>query len=200
MTKSAQELEQEITCAICHEHYQEPKIFPCCHYYCKECIANLARRYRPNQPFPCPDCREPTLLPDNDPDKLPTAFFLNRMKAVHSRMEKADGKVEALCEMCSGGGKSVAFCRQCTHFICESCVKAHKTIKMFSGHKVSTLEELKQGGAQTLQSEEAPPSKCSTHDEAKKLYCLRLQAPYLSRLHSDRSRWTQVRVCQEGCS
>ena len=169
--KSVQELEQEITCRICHDYYQEPKVFPCCHYYCKQCIANLASRYRPNQPFPCPDCREPTLLPHNDPDKLPTAFFINRMKALHSRMEKAEGRVEALCEMCSSGDKSVAFCRQCTQFICEDCVRTHRKLKVFAGHKLSTLEELKQGGAKAFHQEEALPPKCATHDEAKKMYC-----------------------------
>ena len=172
-TKTAQELEQEITYGICHDYYEEPKVFPCCHYYCKQCITNLASRYPPNQPFPCPDCREPTLLPDNDPDKLPTAFFINRMKVLHSRMEKASGRVEALCEMCSGGGKSVALCRQCVQFICSDCVKTHKKIKIFAGHKIATLEELKQGGtsARVLHFEEAPPPKCTTHDEAMKLYC-----------------------------
>ena len=169
--KSVLDLEQEITCGICHDYYQEPKVFPCCHYYCKQCIANLASRYRPNQPFPCPDCREPTLLPHNDPDKLPTAFFINRMKALHSRMEKAEGRVEALCEMCSSGDKSVAFCRQCTQFICEDCVRTHRKLKVFAGHKLSTLEELKQGGAKAFHQEEALPPKCTTHDEAKKLYC-----------------------------
>ena len=122
MSKSVLDLEQEIVCGICHDHYQEPKILPCCHYYCKECVLRLARRYRVNEPFPCPDCRADTVLPENNPDNLPTAFFINRMKELHSRMEKAHGKVEAFCESCSGG-KAVAFCRQCTHFICEECVK-----------------------------------------------------------------------------
>ena len=42
-TKGAvRDLEKEITCAICHEHYQEPKVLPCCHYYCKQCVYQLA--------------------------------------------------------------------------------------------------------------------------------------------------------------
>ena len=35
-------------------------------------------------------------------------------------MEKAQGKSEAVCEMCSGA-KAEAFCRQCTYFICSDC-------------------------------------------------------------------------------
>ena len=86
-------------------------------------------------------------------------------------MEKAEGRVEALCEMCSSGDKSVAFCRQCTQFICEDCVRTHRKLKVFAGHKLSTLEELKQGGAKAFHQEEALPPKCATHDEAKKLCC-----------------------------
>ncbi len=159
------DLEQEVTCGICHDHYQEPKLLPCCHYYCKQCILTLSSRYQPNQPFPCPDCREPTLLPDNNPDKLPTAFFINRMKALHSRMEKAHGKLEATCEMCPGG-KSTAFCRQCV------CEESHK-MRAFAGHAVSTLDELKQGGVkeEEVTFKNPPPPKCKDHGEPKKIYC-----------------------------
>ncbi|XP_064397529.1 E3 ubiquitin-protein ligase TRIM71-like [Halichondria panicea] len=164
------DLKQEVTCGICHDRYQEPKLLPCCHYYCKQCILTLSSRYRPNQPFPCPDCREPTLLPNNNPDRLPTAFFINRMKALHSRMEKAHGKLEATCEMCSGG-KATAFCRQCVNFICEDCVKSHKRLRVFAGHAISTLDELKQGGVKELTFESPPPPKCEDHEELKKIFC-----------------------------
>ncbi|XP_064397538.1 E3 ubiquitin-protein ligase TRIM71-like [Halichondria panicea] len=164
------DLEQEVTCGICHDRYQEPKLLPCCHYYCKQCILTLSSRYPPNQPFPCPDCREPTLLPDNNPDRLTTAFFINRMKALHSRMEKAHGKLETTCEMCPGG-KATAFCRQCVQFMCEKCVESHQRMKMFATHIVSTLEELKQGGVKELTFENPPPPKCEDHEEPKKIFC-----------------------------
>ena len=170
VSETVLELEQEVTCGICHDHYQEPKLLPCCHYYCKQCIISLSSRYQPNQPFPCPDCREPTLLPGNDPDRLPTAFFINRMKELHSRMEKAHGKLEALCEMCSHG-KATAFCRQCVNFICDECVKSHQRLRVFAGHVVSTLEELKQGGVKKLLVVDTPAQKCPDHDEPLKIFC-----------------------------
>ena len=170
VSETVVELEQEVTCAICHDHYQEPKLLPCCHYYCKQCILTLSSRYRPDQPFPCPDCREPTLLPGNNVDQLPTAFFINRMKELHSRMEKAHGKLEAPCEMCSGG-KATAFCRQCVCFICDKCVKSHKRMRAFARHVVSTLEELKQGGPRDLIVADAPPQKCADHEEPKRIFC-----------------------------
>ena len=168
--KGLEELEEEITCPVCQEHFREPKILPCLHYYCKECVRQLALRAGPNRPFACPECRSGTVLPQNDPDQLRTAFFVNRMKEVHAKMEKTQGKVEAVCEMCSRG-KAEAFCRQCTDFICNSCVGLHQTLKVFAGHKVVTLQELKEGGAKEIPLKEAPPSMCKDHDEQLKIYC-----------------------------
>jgi len=168
--KGLEELEEEITCPVCQDHFREPKILPCLHYYCKECVRQLALRAGPNRPFACPECRNGTVLPQNDPDQLRTAFFVNRIKELHAKMEKTQGKVEALCEMCSRA-KAEAFCLQCTDFICNNCVGLHKTLKVFAGHKVVTLQELKEGGAKEIPLKEAPPSVCKDHDEQLKIYC-----------------------------
>ena len=39
------------------------------------------------------------------------------------------------------------------------------------GHKVVTLQELKEGGAKTIPLKEAPPSMCKEHEEPLKIYC-----------------------------
>ena len=168
--KGVEDLEKEITCPVCQDHFQEPKILPCCHVYCKGCVQRLAWRAGANQPFACPECRSDTFLPgQNDPDQLTTAFFVNRLIELHSKMEKAHGKVEALCELCARN-KASSFCRQCAEFICDKCTEAHHRMKMFAGHKVATLEELKEGGAK-IPVKQAPPPKCQIHDEQKKIYC-----------------------------
>ena len=163
-------LEDEITCPVCQEHFRDPKILPCLHYYCKECVRQLALRAGYNRPFACPECRRETVLAQNDPDQLPTAFFVNRMKELRTKMEKAQGKMQALCEMCSRG-KAEAFCRQCTDFICSDCVRSHRILKVFAGHKVVTLQELKEGGAKAIPLKEAPPPMCKDHNEQLKIYC-----------------------------
>ena len=168
--KGLEELEEEITCPVCQEHFRDPKILPCLHYYCKECVRQLALRTGPNRPFDCPECRRGTVLPQNDPDQLPTAFFVNRMKELRTKMEKAHGKVEATCELCSGA-KVEAFCRQCAEFICNDCVRSHRKMKTFAAHKVVTLQELKESEAKAIPLKEAPPSMCKDHDEQLKSYC-----------------------------
>ena len=169
--KGVEDLEKEITCAICHEHYTEPKVLPCCHYYCKQCIRHLALRTGMDKPFPCPECRKDTTLPEASVDNLPTAFFVNRMKEVHSKLELAHGKVEAKCEMCLED-KAEAFCRQCTKFICAECVKSHQRMKRaFPGHKITTLEELKDRGAEEILIQEPSLEACKVHDQQKSIFC-----------------------------
>ena len=164
------DLEEEITCPVCQELFQEPKILPCCHYYCKRCILALVEAAGTNRPFLCPECRSDTVLPQSDPDKLPTAFFVNRMMDLRTKMEKAYGKVKAHCEQCSES-EAVAFCRQCAEFICKRCTEAHQKMKVFHRHRVTTLEELKTSGFKQIPAEQPHPPTCKVHDEQMKLYC-----------------------------
>ena len=167
--KALDELEKDITCSVCCGHYQEAKLLPCNHYYCRVCIESLAKRSR-GRPFPCPECRRDATLPSGGVEQLQSAFFVERMKDVYQKMAKVEGKVEAVCEQCSKG-KSVAFCRQCTDFICAECKTLHGKLKPFAGHKVATLEELKKGGAKHLPLKEASPLNCPEHDQIRKIFC-----------------------------
>ena len=167
--KRLEELEEEITCAVCHGHYQQAKLLPCNHYYCRACIEELAKRSR-GRPFACPECRKEATLPPGGVEELQGAFFVERMKDLFDKMAKAEGKVEAVCEQCAEA-KSVAFCRQCAEFICSDCVRSHKKLKVYTGHVVASLEDLKRGGAKSIPFEEAPPPKCTDHDEPMKIFC-----------------------------
>ena len=129
--KALEELEKEITCAVCHGFYQKAKLLPCNHYYCSTCIEKMAARSG-GGPFDCPECRKETSLPAGGVAGLQPAFFVERIKDLHGKMARAEGKVEALCEQCAGE-KSVAFCRQCAEFICGDCVQSHKKLKVFAG-------------------------------------------------------------------
>ena len=167
--KPLEELEKEITCAVCHGFYQQAKLLPCNHYYCSTCIEKMAARSR-GGPFDCPECRKETSLPAGGVAGLQPAFFVERIKDLHGKMARAEGKVEALCEQCAGE-KSVAFCRQCAEFICAGCVAIHKKIRVFAGHVVASLEDLKKGGVKNIPLKEAPTRKCVEHDKTLKLFC-----------------------------
>ena len=171
--KTVEELEREITCGICQEHYTEPKVLPCLHYYCKKCVLRLALRTGTGKPFSCPECRCEATLPESGVDELKTAFFVNRLKTTVQTMERAHGKMEVKCELCSDTvDKAEAFCRQCAMFICKDCIKQHKRLKTYLTHEVASLEDLKQGRAKPIVVKEDPASvKCPDHDEPLVIYC-----------------------------
>ena len=170
---SVEDLEKEITCSICHENYSEPKVLPCCHYYCKQCIHRLTFRTGGiNKPFHCPECRkEITLGGEGGVDSLPTAFFINRMKEIYSKLKRAHGKVDAMCEFCVGD-QAEAFCRQCAQFICNKCIESHQRMKkLFPEHKIATLDELRIGGPDEIVIQKSPHRICTVHREPIKVYC-----------------------------
>ena len=72
-----QMLEKEVTCALCLDLFKDPKKLPCDHVYCRDCLRRLALRSL-NATISCPECRTVTHVPDNDVNKFPTAFRINR--------------------------------------------------------------------------------------------------------------------------
>ena len=164
-----EELEREITCAVCQGHYQRARLLPCNHYYCEACIEQLAKHSR-GRPFDCPECRKEISLPAGGAAELQGAFFVERMKDVYGKMAKAEGKVDAVCEQCAGG-KAVALCRQCAEFICGECVRSHQKMKAFSGHVVANLKDMTEAAIKNIPLKETSHSKCPLHDQLIKMYC-----------------------------
>ncbi len=170
--KTLEQMEKEITCAVCQEHYTEPKVLPCLHYYCKECVLKLSLRTASNKPFSCPECYKDTILPEGGVEGLKTAFFVDRYKSNYYALERVHGKVEVKCEGClDSKDRAEAFCRQCAAFICKECVKLHKKLTAFSSHEVDSLEELKRGRVREVCVKEPPTKKCVTHEEPLIIYC-----------------------------
>ena len=170
--KSLKELEKEITCSICQEHYTQPKVLPCLHYYCKQCILKLSLIIGKDKPFCCPECRKEAILPGGIEDNLQTAFFVNRFKALYDQQERALSKEEVKCEMCSTSRvKARAFCRECGMFVCGDCIKSHQRMKVFDGHKILSLDEVKKARAKDVLTQNPPAKKCQLHDELLKIFC-----------------------------
>lgn len=174
-------LHGQITCHVCQGPYRDPKVLPCLHYYCSDCIAQLVlgkvvltQGGNPDY-VQCPKCQKAYTLQSCDPRRLPTAHFVNEMIDVYSFMRKAEGAgssggVQLACEMCDDGKRAVAFCRHCGKFGCDFCAfEVHRRWrKQFEGHEVVRLEDLTRGD---VPIKKAAPMRCSEHGGKYKLYC-----------------------------
>lgn len=72
------------------------------------------------------------------------------------------------CEHCDSGDSAVSRCSDCSVFMCEFCVTAHKRIYATKSHQILSLIEVKQLGSKAL----VKPTFCSKHKgETLKLFC-----------------------------
>ena len=72
------------------------------------------------------------------------------------------------CEHCDSGDSAVSRCSDCSVFMCEFCVTAHKRINATKNHQILSLIEVKKLGSKAL----VKPSFCSKHKgETLKLFC-----------------------------
>ncbi len=169
--KNLEDLEKEITCAICQEHYTDPKTLPCLHCYCKQCILKLALRVGQGKPFPCPECRKDTVLPEGGVEELQSDFKLNRLKSMYLKHKKALSK-QVSCEICNAEATAEAFCHQCDKFACQNCVHNHSVMSaVFEGHECVPIEQLQILQSEQLLPKHPEPKKCSVHKKKLKIFC-----------------------------
>ena len=87
--ESLKELDRLIECAICHDHYTNPKALSCQHVYCKQCLQNLILMQCTPKTIECPQCRAITQLDEDDASMLPTDFFVNSLMDTYVRIKEA---------------------------------------------------------------------------------------------------------------
>ncbi|PNI78022.1 TRIM59 isoform 1, partial [Pan troglodytes] len=56
--------EEELTCPICYSIFEDPRVLPCSHTFCRNCLENILQAsgnfyiWRPLRiPLKCPNCR-----------------------------------------------------------------------------------------------------------------------------------------------
>ena len=86
-----QDLQREVTCSLCLDVLQDPKLLSCDHVFCKSpCLENLARR-SVDDSISCPECRAITVVPGKL-SSLRTACHINRLKDIIKRLEESEVK------------------------------------------------------------------------------------------------------------
>ncbi|CAF0873520.1 unnamed protein product [Brachionus calyciflorus] len=120
-----QNYEDLVNCSICYEPFDSvnqlklPKILPCQHTYCVQCIKNLLHISQDNKKFCCPQCqyKVENLL---DPTDLPTS------RIVLSLIEKDSLNYAgyAACPSCRQI-RNLEVCFECNLPLCGNCIGKH---------------------------------------------------------------------------
>ena len=113
------------TCTLCLEVFRKPKILPCFHTYCEECLKNLAPRHGGRQ-FPCPSCRKIIPIPRQGVGAFQTNFYIDSEELGKTRSK-------SVCKT-HPDNELVSVCTSCDLAICVECMlgehKPHDIVTM----------------------------------------------------------------------
>lgn len=128
-------LEEDLTCPICCCLFDDPRVLPCSHSFCKKCLegildGNRGPVWRP--PFKCPTCRKET--PHNGISSLQVNYSLRGIVEKYNKI-KIMPKM-SFCRQHSCQPLNI-FCATDLKLICGFCA----TTGDHKGHKFCALEE-----------------------------------------------------------
>ena len=127
-----------VNCSICSRQFRHPKVLPCFHCFCRDCIQVLRVR---NRDFHCPECHCDATIPDEDAENLPDAFpVYHRLDLLQLRQRLGRNDHEIHCDLCSTA-QAEAFCHDCGQYICKGCNGPASNF-LHSDHQIVSFEEL----------------------------------------------------------
>ena len=81
-------LGDQLNCAVCLERFVDPRTLPCHHSFCLRCLGSVQREEDQECVLiRCPTCRKPTHLPEGGTEQLPTAFLINNLLELQTRLQ-----------------------------------------------------------------------------------------------------------------
>ena len=171
-------LTKQVTCSICLDTFNEPKIISCFHTFCCECLEKHARRNHKQGKFRCPECQAEIDLPEgNRFDRLPNSFFHNSLLNLLAVRQSGDG-TNITCGNCKNRSSNVHYCFDCARFLCsDRCLTAHEIMRdAFEGHKVMPVKDFQAQDYDALLKRQPFCSKKYHEREITRFFCLQCQS------------------------
>ncbi|XP_078581786.1 uncharacterized protein LOC144865111 [Branchiostoma floridae x Branchiostoma japonicum] len=143
------EVHEELSCSICLELFTRPKVLPCQHTFCQDCLRDHAEVKIPLQ---CPNCRQQVRLPPQGVAGLPDNHIVANMI---EKLQKQEKHLEEIREQPQSGNRCSfhpseevkLYCKQCNVPVCtECCEEGH------DGHPTTGLKKAAQERSSTVQA------------------------------------------------
>ena len=149
------------TCSICCQLFRKTRYLPCHHFFCEECLDDIQEQSK----ITCPECRREAVVPAGGVKSLPSNFFNNIMDKLILKYKWRD-ETELKQEDCGACDPVVAFCTNCTKFLCDFCQESHKYSKICCSHDLVPLSQLRSN-----KSLKAEVLTCQKHSLEFDYYC-----------------------------
>ena len=169
-TELIKKIEAELTCVVCEDRFDDPRVLPCLHTYCRKCVESLAEKsaseVEKSSNIVCPDCKIPPK--EEGVGELPKSpVFSNLAKLLEIYKAGESGSQPLTCENSQDGNPASARCLDCDAYLCDSCLELHKMRVSSRKHVTVTLDEIKESGGRCL----SRPRNCNSHKKELTMYC-----------------------------
>ncbi|KAL9980323.1 hypothetical protein ACROYT_G008894 [Oculina patagonica] len=169
-------LHEEVSCPVCKTTFTKPKMLPCLHSFCLQCLEGIQRTSGRRDIIACPECRREIRVPaSGNLDDLPTNFRINSLLDVLAIREcNTDG---VKCGNCDKRSAQSSYCFQCSGFWCDLCITAHNIIRANREHKLLALKDFQD---QDIEEVLKRPAFCPRPGHEKKeleFFCEKCEVP-----------------------
>src|SRR6218665_1932483 len=140
--KAAKQLGEITECSICMSAFKDPRMLPCIHTFCFECLKRTAEagQKKPGDVMPCPLCRKDFIIPEDGMNGVQKHFFMENLLEFKTTLQI--GNAITICDMCNVRNegktgdisKTTMRCVQCQDNYCDICVRVHQFQKLSRNH------------------------------------------------------------------
>ena len=169
--KRTESVPQNLFCPQCHDYFKNPKILPCLHFFCEDCVHN--HMFKDNQ-ITCITCHETTPNATKISDLMTHYPMADLIQLKHLR-EKVRKNHVVHCMNCSFGDANKAegkfYCCDCKEIMCLHDKVAHNKYKQ--NHRSITIEEFMNEEILDRLLSDISTMKCKKHNRQDiKYYCV----------------------------
>jgi len=175
------ELNESTSCCICTGIYKCPKLLPCGHTFCMNCIQETGLKISkgPGDEVPCPICRQQFKIPSVGFAGLQNNYYVEGLIRMAHVFDTSVGKLDA-CDACLEDNQEIGevikraemYCCDCKQKLCEECFRHHRKLKVTKNHRLISINEQRPADEDLIQGLLPVTVVCDLHIyEDLKIYC-----------------------------
>ena len=128
-----------VICHCCSKPFSDPRILPCLHSFCCQCLYQEIKIIGSQQSIQCPICQRSVTV--SGVSSLLRNLHLEYEVEIAAYMSKIVSSHEIPCNFCANGCRNfaVVFCCSCRRFLCKTGHDCHQFVPQLLEHTVLLL-------------------------------------------------------------